>query len=672
VSVASYKPVVNLGDGGVNMNQLLKGIDFDLTAQGNPSACGVYHNGAQGATVTDVDVVAGNDTFACFCGMNGAGGMHSNVRGVGARYGIYVDHAQPVPSAAGLTLSGQSISAVVFLSQETMSLVGVSIILPSYATGPAITAKLGLSLVDVSITCDGVNQTAISAKSTVYGRDLYFKGCGTAITQSGASGLAGPTLSNQWLHVSLYAKGGPTSDPGYNTDVVYAGGVRRPGGVVVESDTSTSPLPDDLLSKHVWKENSFPDMGAPGVADARKDCGAKGDGVTDDTVALQSCLSGHGSVFLPPGLFRISATLHINAGGSLVGMNNAASVLVAASAGFPAASSSQPQPMLQTSDDVGANSKPTVIAFVGVVTWQHLANVYTLDWRTQHPMSLWRTNFESRNCECLWLSAYQQLSPTIVPCSLPVNITTPKSVFRGLGRIHSFVNDDTGAILSTGAKFRSFLVANTSGFATSDNRLRVYSLNLEHAQTEANGEVRNSSFVDIYSIKGEGNTPLLWLRSGKGSSHNVSVLGFGGDPTAFPFNFTQPPDFEQLSASMFRVDPDVAGVTLAVLLDHGFGTSTYWPPKGGGCKWGHHYPCVCPSPFALAAAFAFALESLGYHTSDLMDLICPQDTQLFVHSDVCECSHCYIARTLMKHMLVNSVRRVRFVTCAPYLCIFFA
>jgi hypothetical protein len=146
---------------------------------------------------------------------------------------------------------------------------------------------------------------------------------------------------------------------------------------------------------------------------------------------------------------------------------------------------------------------------------------------------------------------------------------------------------DTGTILSAGAKFRNLLVANTSSFATSENRLRIYSLNLEHSQTEANGEVRDASFVDIYSIKGEGNTPMLWLR---GASKNISVLGFGGDPTAFPYNFTQPPDFEQLSASLFRVDAEVTGVSLALLLDHGFGASDYWPPTGGGCAWKHYYP----------------------------------------------------------------------------------
>lgn len=110
-----------------------------------------------------------------------------------------------------------------------------------------------------------------------------------------------------------------------------------------------------------------------------------------------------------------------------------------------------------------------------------------------------------------------------MPCSLPVNITIAKSVFRGLGRVHGFVNDDTGAIINTGAKYRSLLIANTSGFATTEKRLRFYSVNLEHAQSEANGEIFNASFVNIYSLKGEGNIPLLWVRGG-GHSQNVSML----------------------------------------------------------------------------------------------------------------------------------------------------
>ena len=49
---------------------------------------------------------------------------------------------------------------------------------------------------------------------------------------------------------------------------------------------------------------------------------------------------------------------------------------------------------------------------------------------------------------------------------------------KRLAGLRSFVNDDTGAIISTAAKFRSLMIANTSAFATAADRLRFYSLNL--------------------------------------------------------------------------------------------------------------------------------------------------------------------------------------------------
>ena len=395
------------------MNMLFKGIDIDLLQSGNAAACGVYHNGAQGSTVTDVSVRAGNDSFSCFYGMNGAGGLHGNVACEGARYGIYIDGAQPVPMGVGLTLSNQGISAIVFNQQETLSLVGVEIRLAAWASGPAINniGPRGMSIIDVSITCAGTAQTAINTSQSTYGRDLYVHGCATAINQATASPLR--TKSGQWLYIAEYAKGAGGSGEGYVTDVVYPRGRRVAGGLV--SRTTSLPAgsapPPDLVSKHLWSERSFKDMGAAGVADARTDCGAKGDNRTDDTAALQACLDKHTAVFLPPGLFRISDTLLLPPGGSLVGWNNAVSLLLAATSGFPKASIASPRPMLRTAEDAGPNVKPTSLAFIGVVTWQHLADVSTLDWRTQHPLSVWRTNFESRDCECLWLSAYQQLRP---------------------------------------------------------------------------------------------------------------------------------------------------------------------------------------------------------------------------------------------------------------------
>ena len=87
-----------------------------------------------------------------------------------------------------------------------------------------------------------------------------------------------PGAVGQWLHISEYAKGAGGSE-GYFTDVVYPRGVRQAGGLVSSLAAGGAP-PVDLVSKHLWGEREFPDLGSRGVADARTDCGAKGrDGI---------------------------------------------------------------------------------------------------------------------------------------------------------------------------------------------------------------------------------------------------------------------------------------------------------------------------------------------------------------------------------------------------------
>jgi hypothetical protein len=108
-----------------------------------------------------------------------------------------------------------------------------------------------------------------------------------------------------------------------------------------------------------------------------------------------------------------------------------------------------------------------------------------MQWRSRNSASVWRTGFESRDCECLWTSAWQHIDPTDIPCKPPVNASVPKSQFRGVGRVYSFVNDDTGGIVSTAASYRHLLIADNSAAASPSSRLRFYSLNLEHAQVSA-------------------------------------------------------------------------------------------------------------------------------------------------------------------------------------------
>ena len=620
----SYKPVVhiyNSGGEGVDMNNVFANIDIDLTFSGNPAAVGISHAGAQGATVSDVVVNASPDSFACFAGLNGAGGAHSNLICVGGRYGLYIDDSQPVPVAVGVFLVNQSVSAVYYDSQESLSLVGLVIMMAPGASGAAAIVSTGgnraMSIVDTMITCADGSGTAISTPDSLYLRDVYVSGCGVAISQAGAAPVAGPpSSSDQWLHVREYAKGGVTSNKWFYTNVIYVDGQRHDNATVLTSELlpPNTPPPANLQSRHVWPIGQFPAADTPGVANARTDCGAAGDDKTDDTAALQACLNGHSVVFLPPGRFRVSSTLALPSGVTVFGMGASFSFILAASEGLQGAAPGAPAPIIQTADDGAA---PVTLAFIGIATWQHLSDVTTMDWRTRHPLSLWRSNFESRDCECLWTTAYQVLSPPPIPCRLPANLTTAKSLFRGAGRVLGFVNDDTGAILSTGATYRSLRVADTAGWATEATKLRFYSLNLEHAQSEANGEVVNASHVDIYSIKCEGNLPLLWIRA---PASNISLLGMGGGYTPFPFNWSFPSDFTPATPSAFRIDEGTRDVTLAMLQDHGFGDNgPYWPPTSGDCKWGRHYPYPGTStpfyPFSTYPNVTMWNCWFGYHVS---------------------------------------------------------
>lgn len=66
-----------------------------------------------------------------------------------------------------------------------------------------------------------------------------------------------------------------------------------------------------------------------------KDFGAAGDGLTDDTLAIQQALAAHAAVYVPPGTYLISAPLTVTKGKSLYGAGRK-SVIKCQSGGFNA------------------------------------------------------------------------------------------------------------------------------------------------------------------------------------------------------------------------------------------------------------------------------------------------------------------------------------------------
>ena len=58
-----------------------------------------------------------------------------------------------------------------------------------------------------------------------------------------------------------------------------------------------------------------------------RDLGAKGDGGSDDTAALQSAIDGHGTLYFPSGIYRVTGTLHLRQDSILIGFNPSTTVI---------------------------------------------------------------------------------------------------------------------------------------------------------------------------------------------------------------------------------------------------------------------------------------------------------------------------------------------------------
>jgi hypothetical protein len=235
----------------------------------------------------------------------------------------------------------------------------------------------------------------------------------------------------------------------------------------------------------------------------------------------------------------------------MVGLSQAHSIIAPTSTAF-AGNDTHPAPLVRTASGAAAT-----LGFLGLVTWWHIPGVFTLDWRARD--GLWRSNYETRVCECMWLSDYG--SPNSghgqfgawppVNCTAGVNLTVPKSQIRGTGSFYNWVSDED-VVFTDHVNYRHILIANNtvqSDIADAP-RLAFYAMNLEHSMAEANGELANASRVDFYGVKKEGSTVILWVHD----STDVNVFGTAGGYSALENSSQAPVDFEPYTPSVYRIE----------------------------------------------------------------------------------------------------------------------
>lgn len=185
----------------------------------------------------------------------------------------------------------------------------------------------------------GSHATGGTCTSSAFATEA-FTNAGQRVTGDGASGAVainystvGCNCSNPGSDIAWVAITGATGNS--------FGNFQRMLGTnyIVDCVSSTQPT---LPSNAAWLQESvitngavtsivplqnyqsFPSSRITGATNV-KECGAKVDGTTDDTAALQKCLTDHDSVLIPAGVLKITSTVSLRAKNALHGVGMLAS-----------------------------------------------------------------------------------------------------------------------------------------------------------------------------------------------------------------------------------------------------------------------------------------------------------------------------------------------------------
>ncbi len=336
------KVVVHLrriGEGNADhYEQSITGIDV-VVGEGNPGAVGVRNQGAENTHVEDMTIDLSRSGYVGLWGPPGSGGSTHKVRVIGGQIGVstydaraivdvdnkYPLNTQPTPVLSGIVLEDQSGYAVMGDSRGPLVLVGCRIVRKH--PGPAILLNQKwegdclsgqIDLIDSSIEYSAYSDDNTVVAMDRAGRSFLMENCYVRNARRiGADGA--PANPSGWVHVRRMAcvRG---AFPENVSEAVFAGGHELPGGLYYDRGSEEAP-PADLCMRHMWGD-TFPSFEAPGAVNVKEAYGAKGDGVTDDTYALQAAIDASEVVFLPKGNYVISHTLHLKRNTKLIGVHS--------------------------------------------------------------------------------------------------------------------------------------------------------------------------------------------------------------------------------------------------------------------------------------------------------------------------------------------------------------
>ena len=309
----------------------ISNIDFEI-GEGNPCAAVIRAHFAQHCFVSHCNFAIGSGR----AGIVEVGNEMENLSFTGGDYGIITGKTSPSWPflLADSSFQGQRKAAI-------------------------RTKEGGLTLIRMDAAdCPTVIEVAPEHYEKLYIEDSRFDGVsGPALVLSRVNnGMTQINLRNvacrnvptlAWLReTDRTVAPGPEAENGMYRVESYLHGICK------EAPEASAQLVDQLCCAALsqWPEAAESDLpDPPGAMKSLTLFGAAGDGVTDDTQALQKAAASGEAIFLPQGLYRVSDTITLAPGTAFVGMNPISTRIMLADDTPAFAGFGTPKALLETS-----------------------------------------------------------------------------------------------------------------------------------------------------------------------------------------------------------------------------------------------------------------------------------------------------------------------------------